>query len=146
MPKDQATKPKKTYAEFPLTARANGQWCKKIRGKVHFFGVWAEADTAIQKYLDERDDLQAGRIPQRLSSDRDDLPPDGDRRQGGAWLARCGGGTVAAAFPVHRTIWGVACGEADEREIERPAKRSASRADGQSASPGAQGHALAVGP
>ena len=68
MPKDQATKPKKTYAEFPLTARANGQWCKKIRGKVHFFGVWAEADTAIQKYLDERDDLQAGRIPQRLSS------------------------------------------------------------------------------
>lgn len=53
---------------FPLTAHGNGQWCKKIQGKVHFFGVHSDTDTALQKYLDERDDLQAGRIPQRLSS------------------------------------------------------------------------------
>ena len=68
MPKDKATKPKKPYAEFPLTAHGNGQWCKKIRGKVHFFGIHGDTDAALAKYLDERDDLQAGRIPQRLSS------------------------------------------------------------------------------
>jgi hypothetical protein len=30
------TKTEKTYPDFPLTAHNNGQWCKKIRGKVHF--------------------------------------------------------------------------------------------------------------
>ena len=69
MPRDTTTKPKNPYAEFPLTAHANGQWCKKIRRKLHFFGKWANADAALQKYLVERDDLQAGRIPQRLSQD-----------------------------------------------------------------------------
>ncbi len=68
MPPVSIQKPKKSYAEFPLTAHANRQWCKKIRGKVHFFGVWADPDAALQKYLDERDDLQAGRIPRRLSA------------------------------------------------------------------------------
>lgn len=61
-------KPAKPYADFPLTAHANGQWCKKIKGKVYFFGIWAESDSALAKYLDERDDLQAGRQPKRLSS------------------------------------------------------------------------------
>ena len=66
-PPVSANKPQKPYAEFLLTARANWQWCKKIRGKVHFFGVWADPRAALQKYLDYRDDLQAGRIPRRLS-------------------------------------------------------------------------------
>lgn len=30
-------KPSKPYPSFPLTAHLNGQWCKKIRGRVHFF-------------------------------------------------------------------------------------------------------------
>ena len=68
MPRETTLKPKKPYAEYPLTAHANRQWCKKIKGKVHFFGVWADPDAALAKYLDERDDLQAGRIPRRLSS------------------------------------------------------------------------------
>lgn len=68
MLKSKPTKPAKPRPDFPLTAHANGRWCKKIRGKVHFFGVWADPDTALQKYLDDRDDLQAGRIPRRLSA------------------------------------------------------------------------------
>jgi len=56
-------KKKKPYSDFPLFAHPNGQWCKKIRGKQHYFGT--DADAALQKYLDIRDDLQAGREPRR---------------------------------------------------------------------------------
>ena len=55
-------KPRKPYPEFPLSYHKCGQWVKKIRGKLHYFGTDAEA--ALQKYLNERDDLQAGRKPQ----------------------------------------------------------------------------------
>ncbi|MFA5864727.1 MAG: hypothetical protein WC975_08565 [Phycisphaerae bacterium] len=40
------TKPIKPYPTFPLTTHPNGQWCKKIRGKIHFFGVWADPEAA----------------------------------------------------------------------------------------------------
>lgn len=57
------TKPNKPYPSFPLTAHANGQWCKKIRGKVHFFGVWANPAAAHNAYLAAAADLHAGRLP-----------------------------------------------------------------------------------
>ncbi len=59
------TKPKKPYPSFPLTPHANGQFCKKIRGKVHFFGVWSEPQAALDRYHDVAGDLHAGRSPQK---------------------------------------------------------------------------------
>jgi len=56
-------KPKKTYPDFPLFAHQNGQWCKKIKGKQHYFGRWGEPDAALDEYLRTRDDLQVGRTP-----------------------------------------------------------------------------------
>ena len=56
-------KPNKPYPTFPLTPHPNGQWCKKIRGTVHFFGVWDNHDTALELYHKQSADLHAGRQP-----------------------------------------------------------------------------------
>lgn len=61
-----ATKPAKPYKEFPLFAHPNGQWCKKIHGKPWYFGRWEDPDAALKKYLDEVDEIKAGRDPRRL--------------------------------------------------------------------------------
>lgn len=54
---------KKPSGSFPLTAHNNGQWCKKIRGKIHFFGVWGDTQTALEKYLAVAAALHTGRQP-----------------------------------------------------------------------------------
>jgi hypothetical protein len=47
--------------KFPLTLHATGQYCKKIRGRLFYFGK--DADVALERYLDQRDYLLAGRVP-----------------------------------------------------------------------------------
>jgi hypothetical protein len=63
MTKASRLKPKKPHPAFPFTAHANGQWCRKIRGKMHFFGVWAEPETSLKRHLAAAADLHAGRQP-----------------------------------------------------------------------------------
>ena len=58
-------KPAKPRPDFPLFAHATGRWAKKIKGKLHYFGPWADPDAALARYVEERDDLYAGRKPRR---------------------------------------------------------------------------------
>ncbi len=54
----------KPRPDFPLTAhRASGQWCKKIRGKVYYFGKLDKPEDAEKKFNGEYEDLKAGRVP-----------------------------------------------------------------------------------
>lgn len=61
--RDKTDRPSKPYPTFPLFAHRNGQWAKKIRGQLHYFGLHADPDAALAKYLEQRDDLHAGRKP-----------------------------------------------------------------------------------
>lgn len=56
-------KPSKPYPEVPLTAHPPGYRCRKIRGKIHYFGPWDDPDAALTKYLEQKDALHAGRKP-----------------------------------------------------------------------------------
>ena len=74
-------RPKKPYPDFPLSPHPRGQWQKKIRGTIYYFGRWARVvDGKLQRvegdgwkeaydaYKAVADDLHAGRAP-RLTGD-----------------------------------------------------------------------------
>ena len=59
MPKTRQ-KPAKPRKDFLLFPHSNGQWAKKIRSRLHYFGPWGDPVATESKYLAEREYLQAG--------------------------------------------------------------------------------------
>ena len=52
----------------PFTPHRNGQWCKKIRGRLHYFGPWVDLAGAMDLYRRIGADLHAGRMPRPEAS------------------------------------------------------------------------------
>lgn len=67
----RSAKPDKPYPEFPLTAHASGKWCKKVRGKIHYFGTWDDPNGARDEWLAVKDELLSGVDPKRNDSRHD---------------------------------------------------------------------------
>ena len=67
-----AFKPKRKIRsdKFPLTLHSTGQFCKKIKGKIYYFGT--NKNTALELYLQQAADLHAGRAV-RITASRDTL-------------------------------------------------------------------------
>jgi integrase len=56
-------KPAKPSPDFPLTPHPAGVWCKKIRGKLYYFGKWDDPEGALKEYEAQAEALHAGRKP-----------------------------------------------------------------------------------
>lgn len=69
--KSTREKPVKPYDDFPLFPHATGRWAKKIRGQLEYFGSWEDGwQKALENYQAWKDDLYAGRRPQRHNTGR----------------------------------------------------------------------------
>ena len=65
-----ASKVGKPRPDFPLFPHKTGRWAKKVRGKFCYFGKVAddpEGEAALNKWLDQKDNLLAGRVPRPKS-------------------------------------------------------------------------------
>jgi integrase len=56
-------KPPKPFEGFPLFSHPSGQWAKKIKGKLYYFGVWADPDAALVRLNRELPYLKDGKKP-----------------------------------------------------------------------------------
>ncbi len=57
-------------ADFPLSPHEpSSRWYKKVRGKRHYFGKLDDPQAALDLWLQQRDDLQAGRKPRPATAD-----------------------------------------------------------------------------
>ena len=57
-----------TRSGVKMTAHPNGQWAKRIAGKLKYFGPWADADGALQRYLEHAKPLHDGEDVQTTPS------------------------------------------------------------------------------
>ena len=55
------TKPLKPTSDYPLFAHNNGQWAKKIKGKLRYFGPWDDPQGALARYLVQDTQASTGR-------------------------------------------------------------------------------------
>ena len=66
MAKTKTISKRKTRSDkFPLTLHPTGQYCKKIKGKLYYFG--ADKQQALQRYLEQATYLHSGKMTKPAS-------------------------------------------------------------------------------
>ena len=53
----RANKSAKPHKDFPLFAHQNGQWAKKVKGRIHYFGTWDDPSAALSEWNDHKDNI-----------------------------------------------------------------------------------------
>lgn len=66
-------RPVKPYPDFPLFPHSNGQWAKKIKGKMQYFGAWDDPQGALAR-LEKL--LKSGRRHTKKNVEKPDPPYD----------------------------------------------------------------------
>jgi hypothetical protein len=72
-------RPAKPRPDFPLFAHANGQWAKKIQGKLHYFGPWENPQAAEDSHCRQKAELEGDRRPKHGQSKRRRQKPEKPR-------------------------------------------------------------------
>jgi integrase len=67
--KSKPTKPEKPRPDFPLTPHDRGRWCKKVKGKIYYFGTWDNPDGALNEWLEQKDYILGGRDPRDIGAE-----------------------------------------------------------------------------
>jgi hypothetical protein len=62
-------RPRNPYPDCPLTPRPTGRWCKKIKGKLWYFGTIGDWQAALENYKTQIVDILAGRTPEARTKD-----------------------------------------------------------------------------
>jgi integrase len=72
---NRAERPAKPHSDFPLFAHANGQWAKKINGKLHYLGPWSDPQAAEESYRQQKNELENhGKVQHKQSKNRRQKP------------------------------------------------------------------------
>ena len=60
VPNSTKVRPKRPYPEFPLFPHNNGQWARKIKGKIKCFGSWDDPTAALREHNRQFPYLKSG--------------------------------------------------------------------------------------
>ena len=70
--KSNSKKRKTRSDKFPLTLHPTGQYCKKIKGKLYYFGT--DKHQALQRYLEQATYLHTGKLPKSEDANNNIIP------------------------------------------------------------------------